>query len=86
LVSPVFGDWQGMPPLLVVASACESLRSDAERVSNRAKAAGVPVQLSLWSGLPHDWPVHAPDLPDSAEALGVVANWADGILGADGAS
>jgi acetyl esterase/lipase len=76
LVSPVFGDWEGLPPLLILASACESLRSDAERVAQHATAAGVPVRLLLWPDLPHDWPVHSPGLTASSEALTAIAEWA----------
>jgi hypothetical protein len=39
LISPVFGDWHGLPPLLDHAGEDEILREDAVRIEELAKAA-----------------------------------------------
>lgn len=63
--SPVFGDFTGLPPLLVSVEEEECLRDDAYAVVERAKAAGVPISLISRRGLLHVWPVFYPLLPEA---------------------
>lgn len=69
LVSPLFGDFGGLPPLLLHASQDEVLRDDATRVADRARQAGVPVTLRLWRHVPHVWQFFAAVLPEARESL-----------------
>lgn len=76
LVSPIYGDLSGLPPLLLHASDSELLRDDSVQLAERARARGVTVQLLLWHGLPHAWPNFAGLMPEadlclaeSAEAI-----------------
>ncbi|AMW06773.1 hypothetical protein GEMMAAP_11135 [Gemmatimonas phototrophica] len=68
-VSPVYGDFRGLPPLLVHASTDEVLRDDGVRVAQRAAAAGVPVSLRMWARVPHVWQFFAAVLPEARESL-----------------
>jgi epsilon-lactone hydrolase len=68
-VSPLYGDFQGFPPLLVHASADEVLRDDAVRVAQRVRAAGGTVECRLWSRVPHVWQFFAAVLPEARESL-----------------
>lgn len=52
-VSPLFGDFAGLPPLLFQVGSSELLLDDSMRAAALAEAAGVPVQLEIWQGLPH---------------------------------
>jgi acetyl esterase/lipase len=45
------------------------LRDDSVRVATRARAAGVDVELRLWSGVPHVWQFFPAVLPEAAESL-----------------
>lgn len=67
--SPLYGDFRGMPPLLVHASADEVLRDDAVRVAERARAAGVTVELRLWHSVPHVWQFFPAILPEAEQSL-----------------
>ena len=69
LVSPLFGDFGGLPPLLLHASQDEVLRDDAVRVAERAREAGVDVTLRLWHHVPHVWQFFAAVLPEARESL-----------------
>jgi acetyl esterase/lipase len=51
--SPLFGDFTGLPPLFFQSSASEMLRDDSLRAAQRANAAGVSVEVELWSNVPH---------------------------------
>lgn len=52
-ISPLYGDWRGLPPLLFHASAAEMLLCDSVRAAERARMAGVTVRERIWPGLPH---------------------------------
>lgn len=69
LVSPLFGDFRGLPPLLVHAAAQEVLCDDALRVVAAAQAAGVEAECRLWPRVPHAFPVFAQLLPEARTAL-----------------
>lgn len=74
-MSPLYGDYAGMPPLLVHASHDEVLRDDSVRVAERAREAGVSVELRLWSHVPHVWQFFAAVLPEARESLDATARF-----------
>ena len=59
-VSPLFGDLTGLPPTLVQVSRNELLYSDSESFTDRARAAGVDVDLRVVADLWHVWHLMAP--------------------------
>lgn len=69
VVSPVFGNLAGLPPVLVQVSEAEMLFDDARRYVNKAAAAGSPVVLQSWSHMVHVWQLFHPDLPEGQEAF-----------------
>lgn len=68
-VSPLYGDFRGLPPLLVFASEDEMLFDDARRTVDKAKAAGVDVRFEPREGLSHVWPLFYPLYREAKEAL-----------------
>lgn len=56
-VSPLYGEFQGLPPLLIFASRAEMLFDDAARAVEKAQAAGVDVRFEPRNGLNHVWPL-----------------------------
>jgi len=69
LISPLYGDFRGLPPMLVHASEDEVLRDDAIRVAEAARRAGVHVELQLWPHVPHVWQFFAAVLPEARASL-----------------
>ncbi len=67
LASPLFGDYQGLPPLLIQTGEHEMLRDDSLRVAVQARRNGVPVQVEIWPGMVHVFQIRG--LPESAEAI-----------------
>jgi epsilon-lactone hydrolase len=55
LASPIYGDLKGLPPLLVHVGSDEVLLDDSTRLAERARAAGVDVELKVWDGMWHDF-------------------------------
>ena len=68
-VSPLYGDFKGLPPLMIHVSDSEVLLDDARRVADKARAAGVEVNFRLWEGLPHAWQIFSPFLPEARVSL-----------------
>jgi acetyl esterase/lipase len=62
-VSPLFGDFTGMPPLLLIVGSTELLLDDSVRVALRCPDA----QLLVWHGMPHVFPGFD-FLPEAREA------------------
>jgi acetyl esterase/lipase len=74
--SPLYGDFSGLPPMLLFASRHEILRDDTLRVAERAAAAGVKVELIVRDRLPHVWPIFVRLLPEAREAFATVTAFA----------
>jgi acetyl esterase/lipase len=69
LISPLYADMQGLPPLLIHVGSDEIMLDDSRRVAERAKAAGVEVTLEVWEGLWHVFHVFAYRLPEGKQAI-----------------
>ncbi len=69
LISPLFGDLTGLPPLLLFAGNDELLRDDATRFAEKAQQAGVDVTLRVAEGMFHCYPVCAPMFPEATAAM-----------------
>ena len=57
-LSPLFADFSGFPPTLIQVGTHEILYSDAERLSERMKAAGTECRLEVWEGMWHDFQMY----------------------------
>lgn len=74
LISPLYADLAGLPPLLLQAGTDEILLDDATRLADRARQAGVAVTLETWAGLCHVFPA-VPFLPETTQAMAQVARF-----------
>jgi monoterpene epsilon-lactone hydrolase len=69
LVSPVFADYTGLPPLLVYAGSSEILLDDAVRIKAEAESAGVEVLYQIWHKQPHAFTGIGQFIPEARQAL-----------------
>ncbi|RPI34104.1 MAG: alpha/beta hydrolase [Chloroflexota bacterium] len=69
LASPLFAGLEGLPPLLIQVGSNEMLLSDATRFTEKARKAGVDVELEVWEGMQHEWQFAASFLPEARQAL-----------------
>lgn len=74
LISPVYGDLRGLPPLLVHAGDDEILRDDAVRIVSLAKASGVDVRLEIYAHMWHVWQLYL-ELPQAVQSLDDIAQF-----------
>ena len=68
-ISPVFADMSKFPPMLIQVGEHEILRSDAERLSENARLAGIDVTLEIWEGMWHLWHALGGYIPESQRAI-----------------
>ena len=69
LVSPIFADLTGLPPLLIQAGSHEILLDDATGLAARAAAADIAVTLEVTPGVPHVFQAFAAILDEGDAAL-----------------
>lgn len=67
-LSPLFGDYANMPPMLIQAGADEVLLSDSETVAKKAKQAGVDVKLITYEGMYHAFYIITPQIKEGKQA------------------
>ena len=69
LASPLYGDFSGLPQLIFFVGDTEVLLDDAVRAAERARAAGVPVELRVAPDMPHVWPFLNRITPEARRAM-----------------
>jgi len=69
LISPVFADLSGLPPLIIQAGTHEVLLDDAIRLARQAATADVQVTLDITAGVPHVFQAYYAILDEAAAAL-----------------
>jgi len=73
--SPVYGNFEGLPPLLVVVSEHECCYDQCIVLVNRARESGVNCTLAIWKYMCHVFPILSPFIPEGKQAQTVVCNW-----------
>jgi epsilon-lactone hydrolase len=69
LISPIFAELSGLPPLIIQAGTHEVLLDDAIRLAGQAAFADVEVTLDITPGVPHVFQAYYPILDEAAAAL-----------------
>jgi epsilon-lactone hydrolase len=69
LISPVFADLSGLPPLIIQAGSHEVLLDDALRLARVAAIADVEITLDITPGVPHVFQAYSPMLDEAGAAL-----------------
>jgi acetyl esterase/lipase len=75
LLTPLYADLHGLPPMLIQVGEDELLLDDSLRFSDCAKAAGVDVTLEVWPHMWHEWHTCVPDLPEANQAIEQIAQY-----------
>ncbi len=75
--SPLYGDFSGLPAIMIQVGSDEVLRDDAVRMAQRLRAAKIPTVLQIWPRMPHVWHLLAPVLPEARSALEEIGRFVD---------
>jgi monoterpene epsilon-lactone hydrolase len=77
--SPRFNELAKAPPTLLAVSSTETLLQDSLDMASALALAGRPVNLHVFAGEIHDWPVLALDTPAAAQAIALVGSFARSV-------
>ncbi|MFS0636146.1 alpha/beta hydrolase fold domain-containing protein [Mesobacillus foraminis] len=80
VVSPIYADLTGLPPMLVHVGDDEILLDDSVRLVERAREAGVEVSFKIYDEMWHVF--HQFDMPEAAEAIAEIGDFVQERLGA----
>jgi acetyl esterase/lipase len=75
LISPLFGNLKGLPPILINSAVDDELYEDGEKFSLKAKAAGVDVTFRAGVGMVHCYPLLAPMFKEASEAMNEICDF-----------
>lgn len=74
-VSPVDGVLEGLPPVLIQVGSTDIFYPDAELMTQRLAAAGVPVTLEVWDRQIHVFHVAADVIPEAQRAIAQIGEF-----------
>lgn len=77
LVSPLYADLAGLPPLLIQVGDRETVLDDSIMFVNLARAAGVDVSLEVWDGMIHVFQMFGAELAEAHRAIASIAGFLD---------
>jgi monoterpene epsilon-lactone hydrolase len=86
LISPVFAELSGLPPLIIQAGSHEVLLDDATRLAQQAASADVEVTLDVTPGVPHVFQAYSALLDEAGAALDRVGQFLSARLAASAAT
>ena len=69
LISPLFGDLQGLPPIFINSGEDDELFEDGEKFYIKAKESGVDITFRAGKGMIHCYPLLAPFFKEATEAM-----------------
>jgi acetyl esterase/lipase len=80
LVSPLLGEMEGLPPLLIQVSKSEVLYDQSTRLYDKAKKANLRVTLQEWDEMPHVFQFYFDILPEAREAIDKIGEFVEKIF------
>lgn len=73
LMSPLFAELEGLPPMMIQVGEDETLLDDSLRFAKKAQLQGVDVTLRVWEGMFHCFPLLSPLFPEAVQAMDEIA-------------
>lgn len=79
LVSPVFADLTGLPPILLQAGSAEILLDDSIQFNRICERDGVDVTFQIWEKMVHDWHLGVFMMPEAKDAVREIAQFIERV-------
>lgn len=83
LASPLFGDFAGLPPVLLMVGTEEVLHDDSTRVAAKLEAAHNAGAFEIWSDMVHVWPMFEAQFPEARQAIARIGGFIRAVTGRD---
>ncbi len=81
LISPLYGDLTGLPPLYLSVGDNEVLLAEVELFADKARAVGVEVTQCVGKGMVHTYPLFVPWIPEASSVFDGIAGFVRQQLG-----
>lgn len=81
LISPLFGNLEGLPPILINSGVDDELFEDGEQFYRKAKEAGVDINFRAGAGMVHCYPLLAPFFKEATEAMEEICDFIKNHIG-----
>ena len=75
LISPIFGDLGGLPPLFINSGMDDELFDDGRVFAEKAREQGVDVTFRAGEGMLHCYPLLAPMFPEATAAMKEISDF-----------
>jgi epsilon-lactone hydrolase len=75
LASPLYAELAGLPPLLIQVGDRETVLDDSVMFADKARAAGIDVELQIWDGMVHVFQMFASELAEARQAIDSIAKF-----------
>jgi acetyl esterase/lipase len=79
MISPLFGDLRGLPPIHIQSGRNEILLDDSVRFYEKAQQAGVDVTLKIWDDMIHVFQLFD-FLPETKESMKQVSAFVSRVM------
>jgi epsilon-lactone hydrolase len=76
-ISPLFGSFAGLPPILIQVGTDEILLDDSRRLVELAKKDGSEIELEIWPRMFHAWHMYFFLLSDARKAINKIGQFVD---------
>ena len=80
LISPLYADLKGLPPIFIQVGTSEMILDDSLRIAKKAEEAGVDVTLDVWEDMPHVFSLFFQFTPESRDAIDRVCEYLSKFL------
>jgi len=75
LISPLFGDLAGLPPIFINSGTDDELFEDGKKFYLKAQKSGIEISFREGKGMLHCYPLLAPFFPEATEAMDEIVNF-----------
>jgi len=81
LANPLYADLKGLPPMYLAAGGYETLLGDSTRFAEKARKAGVSVELEVQERMQHVYPFMAGNHEQADQTIRNMGEWLKGKMG-----
>lgn len=74
-ISPMYTDYKGFPPLLIIAGGVDLIIHDINKAASKAKSDGVDLQYKIYEHMYHDFATSGDFIPESKAAVKIIAEY-----------
>lgn len=80
MISPIYADLTGLPPLYIVVGEEELIYDDSVRLAQKADSCGVEVTLEKWAHMFHVWQIYDFIMPEANTSIHEMAKRIEQML------